>query len=888
MNVERWQKVKFILEESLELTQESRSDFLAEYCNGDEDLRREVENLLEFEYVEADPLEQAPFSAFTENYPASKNVIGRQIGKYEIIDKLGTGGMGAVFLAERADGAFSQRVALKLIKRGMDSDAVLRRFLNERQILAALKHPNIAHLIDGGTTDDNLPFFVMEHVEGETISAYAEKENLDLEVRLKLFCQVCAAVSFAHSNLVIHRDLKPSNILVTKDGSVKLLDFGIAKLLRNDANGETATRNFVFTPEYASPEQVKGEKLTTATDVYSLGIILYELLTGNRPYQTESKNISEIILAVCETEPTPPSAALNVESKKDKKTTNQNKQKTPHHSAIRIPRSGDLDNIILKALRKEPERRYSSVEKLREDIRRHLEGLPVTASRDTWKYRASKFVHRNRIGVVAAVVILLTLFAGLAATLYQTNVARRERAKAEQRFNDVRQLANSFMFEINDQLVKSPIKARELLVQRAVEYLDKLASEAANDIELQSELATAYEKIGDVQTELFKPNLGKTSDALVSHQKALQLREKLFSAEPNAPRGIDVANSYLRVGDIFMMIGQIAETRENYQRAIQILESLIASDSTNFAVRRKLGSGYGRLGQAILRSGSLNEALANYEKSLKIFQNLQAENPDNLDVERSVGIVFSFIAFVKMETGKTEEAVEYYGKWLETEKKFVAADKNNVVSRGGLASAHTWFGIILTEQGKQQEAIAHLTEGVRIQEEIFEADKENFGERMSLADGYLEFGKILAKYNQTNEAIKMLEKSVEHYQAILETDRESLWTKQRVAASQRYLAGAFLQKGNFQTARRLSEESLTAYRELIAADANNSEWQLDLALCYLQTGEFYLKMTDKTNALANFEKSLPIFEKLAANSPENIKRQRDLETIKSHLAQLKI
>ncbi len=298
MNRERWQKVKKVLEAVLDKSPDERSEYLDKACAADEDLRREVEKLLEFEQLEADLLESDVASAVLENDFFAPNFNGKQIGNYKITEEIGTGGMGMVFLATRADGEFSQTVALKLIKRGMDSDAVLRRFFNERQILASLEHPNIARLIDGGTTDDGLPFFVMEYIEGVSIIEYAAAKNLDLEERLNLFREVCAAVSFAHQNLVIHRDLKPTNILITNNGKVKLLDFGIAKLLKSDAENQTATQMQVFTPEYASPEQIKGEKLTTASDVYSLGVILYELLTGNRPYQTESKSLGEIIKAV--------------------------------------------------------------------------------------------------------------------------------------------------------------------------------------------------------------------------------------------------------------------------------------------------------------------------------------------------------------------------------------------------------------------------------------------------------------------------------------------------------------------------------------------------------------------------------------------------------------
>lgn len=887
MNPERWQKIKNILEDALETPTSERSFFLDDSCNGDADLRGEVEKLLAFEIPENDPLEQAAFAVVSEEsaFNGNNNLIGKNIGNYKIIGELGAGGMGSVYLAERADGEFSQKAALKLIKRGMDSDAILKRFYNERQILASLEHPNIAHLIDGGTTDDGLPYFVMEYVEGNTILDYAAHENLDLEQRLKLFRKVCAAVSFAHQNLVIHRDLKPSNILVTKDGEVKLLDFGIAKLLKNNVNGlKTETQIQVFTPEYASPEQVRGEQLTTASDVYSLGVILYELLTEDRPYKTESKNIGEIIKAVCETDPVRPSSIVSRPWSVEKDNClNENKGQKTNPKLLK----GDLDNIILKALRKEPERRYSSVEQFSEDIRRHLEGLPVSASRDTWSYRTSKFIQRNRFSVAAGGLILLTLIAGLGATLYQMNVARQERAKAERRFNDVRRLVNSFMFEINEQIVKSPIKARELLVQRAVEYLDSLASEAGNDTALQSELATAYEKIGDVQAEIFSPNLGKTSDALLSHQKALQLREKLFAAEPTVERGLDVANSHLRIGDILMTTGQIAETRENYRNAIQILESLISSDATNFAVRRKVASSYARLGQAILRSGSLNEALINYEKSLEIFRNLRTENPNDPALERSVGIVYSYIAFVKMETEQTDEAVEFYGKWLETEKKLSSADKNDIVSRGHLATANTWYGIALNEQGKSREALEYLTNGVKIQTEVFEADKENFGERITLADANLELGKVLLKNKQTDEAIKSLEQAIYHYGAILQTDRENLWNKRRNSFSQQYLADAFVQKGDFKKASEIYRESFAVIKDLTDAHPNYSEWQFDLAMIYLRMGEFYLKTNDKPAALKNFEMSLPIFERLSTESPKNVKRKRDVGTVKSYLAELK-
>lgn len=688
MNAERWQKIKVILEEAIEVSPSQRAGYLEKSCAGDRDLRREVQELLDFEdEPAAKALEQDVFSALTTNgFSAdSKKFIGRKVNNYTIVAELGAGGMGMVFLAERNDGEFDQRVALKVIKRGMDSEAVLRRFINERQILASLKHPNIAHLINGGTTDDGLPYFVMEYVEGDTILENAALENLDLDARLNLFRKVCAAVSFAHQNLVIHRDLKPSNILITKNGEVKLLDFGIAKLLKNEAdNLMTATQIQAFTPEYASPEQVRGEKLTTASDVYSLGVILHELLTGVRPFETGGLNIGEIIKSVCETEPVRPSSipnskfrVQNLRSNKstdviDEQETNNNQPKTDLKSQISNLKflRGDLDNIILKALRKEPERRYSSVEQFSEDVRRHQQGLPVTASKDTWKYRTSKFLKRNKISVVSATLILISLIAGITTSIYQAKNAQRERLKAEQRFNDVRRLANSFMFEINEEIQKSPIKAREMLVARALEYLDKLSAESGNDAELESELASAYEKIGSIQSELFNPNAGKTSDALESHQKSLEIREKLFRAEPqNVSRGIATARSRALVADILSMSGRIAEASENYRRAIEINEQLLTVEPSNISVRFNLASVYSRLGQSTLRSGSLGSALENYEKSLAIYHSLSSENPSDPKFSRYVSYVYSYIGYVKIEMGKSDEAVRFFTDSLSITKK---------------------------------------------------------------------------------------------------------------------------------------------------------------------------------------------------------------------------
>lgn len=310
MTPQDWQKVKSILERAIELAPESRSGFLDKNCRNDNDLRQEVESLLEFEQLEADLLEQEAVSTVLQNPPDN----GKKIGHYKILNELGTGGMGAVFLAERADGEFVQKVALKVVKKGMDSEAILRRFQIERQILANLNHLNIARLLDGGTTVEGLPFFAMEYIEGKPLDEYCDQHKLSISDRLEIFRQVCSAVDYAHQHSVIHRDLKPSNILVTNNGTPKLLDFGIAKILRSESSTQTTditeTIFRAMTPRYASPEQIRGERLTASTDIYSLGVLLYELLTGCSPYKIKTHQPAEIARFISEQMPDRPSTAI--------------------------------------------------------------------------------------------------------------------------------------------------------------------------------------------------------------------------------------------------------------------------------------------------------------------------------------------------------------------------------------------------------------------------------------------------------------------------------------------------------------------------------------------------------------------------------------------------
>jgi serine/threonine protein kinase len=434
MTAEHWIKIKPVLQEILNLEPFEREEFLENTGLSDRE-KADIRSLLEFE-AQSETFMSASAGILTgelilEEEKAKDSLIGQKIGIYRITKELGLGGMGAVYLAERADGKFVQKVALKMLKREFNVEKIRRRFRRESEIQSKLNHPNIARLLDTGTTADGVPYLVMEYVEGDEIHKFCERRKLSLTARLKLFNKVCEAVAHAHRNLIIHRDLKPSNILVTEKGEPKLLDFGISKLLDTEETGEKTAVTILgaMTPEYASPEQLKGETVTTATDIYSLGVVLYKILTGAHPFDLKGKTNGELIKTITETEPSAPSALTNSKIRiSNSKTDEQNrKSKIENRKSLR----GDIDNIILKSLRKEPERRYQTVEQFSADIWRFIDGLPVLARRATAFYRAGKFFRRNKIAVVAAVLILLSLIAGIATVSWQASVAGAQARIAE-------------------------------------------------------------------------------------------------------------------------------------------------------------------------------------------------------------------------------------------------------------------------------------------------------------------------------------------------------------------------------------------------------------------------------------------------------------------------
>jgi non-specific serine/threonine protein kinase/serine/threonine-protein kinase len=729
---ESWRRVREILEQALEVAPERRSIYLEEVCAGDKALRREVEALIAADqqagtgFLAGSAVEASTILTAAEELVS---LTGTRIGPYQIVEEIGHGGMGTVYRAVRADDQYRKEVAIKVVRGGLGDEFRLHRFLAERQILANLDHANIARLLDGGATEDGRPYVVMEYVEGRPIDEYCDQGKLPVPERLKLFRTVCSAVAYAHQRLVIHRDIKPVNILVTKEGEPKLLDFGIAKILDPEDTGvdQTVTVMRLMTPEYASPEQVRGEPITTASDVYSLGVVLYGLLTGRRPYGSASRVPRDIVQAVIETEPEKPSASVTRAETVTAQAVSETRDEIPEKLQRRL--RGDLDNIVLKALRKEPERRYASVEQFSEDIRRHLEGLPVIARPDTFFYRSGKFVKRHKASVAAAITVVLTLIVGLAITVHETYIARAERAKAEQRFNDVRKLANSLLFEVHDAIQTLPgaTPARKLIVDRALQYLDALAKEAKGDLSLQRELGAAYEKVGDVQGGFRSANLGDVPGSITSYRKSLAIRQAVVAADPeNAAAERELITSHGKLSDALMGVGDSAGSLDQLHQLLPIAERLSASDPKNLADRRNLALAYLDYGWKRADAANWKTGVDDCRKAAAMLESLVAADPGDKRTRRVLALAYERIGDLLSEYGRQHaESLAMHQKALAIEDDLLKLDPQNTVLRRQKAWETVDIGDQLLAQGDGSGGLAKYREGLSTLQALSLADPKN-------------------------------------------------------------------------------------------------------------------------------------------------------------------
>jgi serine/threonine-protein kinase len=763
MQQHEWEKVKEVFTAALELPVAQRATFVAESCGADDVLRGEVDSLLAAHEEPKNVLEQNTYDLASQLQIDGNKYLGRRFGAYRILREIGRGGMGSVFLAARADGEFEQQVALKIIRQSFADEELERHFRRERQILASLNHPHIAKLIDGGVSETGELFLAMEFIEGDPLIAFAERYQLTIEDRLRLFLKICHAVSFAHQNLVIHRDLKPSNILVTEDGMPKLLDFGLAKLSEQSAVSpiasmkgaeQTQTDFRAFTPAYASPEQILGKSVTTTSDVFSLGVILYELLTGEKPFQFEGKSLEEIIKTVSSGEASLPSRVV-----RSRQSESPNRQRQLR---------GDLDNITLKALQKDPPRRYQSVAEFANDIERHLQQLPITARPNTLSYRASRFYRRNKIAVSATAFVMLALIVGLGIALRQYNNARRENAKADAvnaflqkmlrapnpQFGDARKGYQTTVNEIladaekrldGSDLSHQPEVRAELRRVIGAGYID-VGNYAAAERNLRQALAEQTRIYGDGSPKLLKSefclalvflakadyeNTDKTytqrfpllrqefqhgnidADFFVAslnnyallrraHGDPLMaevvLREALaLSSQYSLKAQEDVAGAFLTL--ILLDQGKITEAADRQQATVTRYRSLPNIETPQFCAALTL------LGSILMEKGDLAGADANLRESERIYRKLYDPSHiviyDNLRLQAQV----SYLA------GRYAEGLATINQVLENYRQ------NSNPKYISFATALTVQGLILSKLGRSDEAEKVLREAVKLREE---------------------------------------------------------------------------------------------------------------------------------------------------------------------------
>lgn len=773
MEAKRWHQIEELFQSALDCVPERRAAFLDSACGVDVELRREIESLLS-SYEKGGFTEIPAFAEGLKLLEESeeRSLAGKRIGPYQVIRKLGQGGMGAVYLAARADEAFQKEVAIKLIKRGQDSDDVIRRFRAERQILASLDHPNITRILDGGTNGDGLPYFVMEYIQGQPIDIYCDSNKLDTIQRLRLFQSVCGAVHFAHQNLVIHRDIKPGNILVTSEGVPRLLDFGIAKLL--DAEPSAAERTLTIarrmTPLSASPEQVRGENITTASDVYSLGVLLYKLLTGHSPYRLAGRPSKEIELAICEEDPEKLSAVIDrvEESGTEHAITPEKVSETREGTPDKLRRRlrGDLDNLVLMALRKEPQRRYSSVLQFSEDIRRHLEGLPVLARGDTPGYRAAKFVGRHKTGVAAAVLIFLSLTAGIFATLRQARVARGERDRAQvekakaDRINAFLQDMLSFSSPayVSPNPRKDPdAKVSEVVEEAARRSESELADQPEVLAEMQRTIGAVYYAQGryDKGEQILRAALEKYvriygpdshESVLASNLLANTLLRKGNAAEAESlfRHDIDIERKEMRLGhvddltmarvlgDYGSMLDQRADkAADDYlSEALQYASKLSGKDRTYVAILDN------DLGDVAYRSGDLNESERLNRAAIDEYRKL----PEGTYVEMAATL--SNLGAVLIKKGNYSQAEPFVREGLAIRRKMLGdAHPDTAMSFFRLSD-------LLYKEGDYPGAESAARESVQVFNRALTAPKDS----IYIANPLLELGLILNKTGRSREA----------------------------------------------------------------------------------------------------------------------------------------
>jgi len=742
LSPDQWQALSPYLDQALAMTDDERAPWLSSLGKQDPVLAAQLGALLDEHRVLAQ-------EGFLENrrfaLPNSTGLAGQTLGPYTLISQIGQGGMGSVWLAQRSDGRFERRAAIKFVSLALAGRATEERFKREGSILGRLTHPHIAELLDAGISSDRQPYLILEYVDGTTIDQYCDQHKLNLKARLRLFLDVLAAVAHAHANLIVHRDIKPSNVLVTTGGEVKLLDFGIAKLL--DGEGQTGAATLLtheggsaFTPHYAAPEQLAGQPVTTATDVYALGVLLYLLLSGRHPAGSGPHSPAELVKAVLDTEPPQASDTIAADNSgliAERRGTAPDK--------LRRELRGDLDTILGKALKKRPQERYVSVTGFADDLQRYLKHEPIAARPDTLAYRTAKFVRRNRT-VVALTTIAIALVIGSLST--GLLIANRERKAAERRFAQVRQLANKFIALDQDMRgVPGSTKVRMQMVADSLEYLTSLGSDVSGDRDLALEIAYAYVRVAHVQGDPTSPNLGQFAEAEASLNNASRFVDPVLSKDSRNPRALFIATTIAH--DRMILAdnrGDQAEELKDAATTASLIERFMSTRPVEFRDLYSMRYFYVNVAGTYTDGRNFDSAIRYCQRALEI----AVPGPRANDLR---GSALEVLEVARWQSGDLDGA-------LKTALESIALKKHEAEAAGGhaslrinLANGYDLEGMILgradaeSSLGRSPEALAEFQKALDIAEDLAQKDANDYLGRHHVAGASLEIGNILRHRN---------------------------------------------------------------------------------------------------------------------------------------------
>lgn len=840
MTPERWEQIRDVLEKVLEQDPEQRAAYLDGVCSTDSALRKEVDALLADSanlpsgFLQSSAMAEMIGAEVQSIVSAAALEAGQEFAqRFRLIRKLGEGGMGQVWLAEQTF-PVRRQVALKMIKAGMYDEAVVERFQSERQSLAIMDHPAIAKVFDAGTTPQGQPYFVMEYVPGLPITEYCDRKKLPIRDRLELFIEACEGVQHAHQKAIIHRDLKPANILVVEvDGKPvpRIIDFGLAKAVTQSIAGDTRkTRfgNLVGTPGYMSPEQADADiqDIDTRSDVYSLGVVLYVLLSGREPLESkhgQKEQLDELLRRLREDEPPRPSTRASGDHLTSSAIAEA--RGTEPRQLTRILR-GDLDWITMKALEKDRSRRYGGPSDLAADIRRYLNQEPVLARPASAAYRSGKFVKRHKLALAVASVFAVMAIAGIIAIVREAQIARMQEARAESRFESLRKLTNSLLFEFHDSIAALPgsTTARELVVRRALEYLQQIKADAPDDPATLRDLAAGYERLAQIQAGLGTPHLGGAGTPVQAKElygNALEIRQKLASRDPaNATLQLELAGTLLNIALIHEQLGDMSGAIQFLEQRLAIQEKLAreqASDTLAFETARTLSS----MGELQVWLGDRDSALAYENRALDIGNGLLKASSNSVRARATVwrSLTWSGWAF-KLER-KFKDAAASWRRALDISQKLASEYPNNTTYQRYLISDHGNLCETLAYAGEFSEVRSHCEAAIAINQMMVNSDKNNAQALADLGNSNMTMGLALYLMHSPQQALIYEQKAASIYQDLALHDPDSLSNALDQSESLLYLGRVEADLDRPELARKSAVEAEKLLEELVKRNPQN-------------------------------------------------------------------